>query len=239
MFNFGVVVFPGSNCDHDCYHVLKHLLGQGCEFVWHENVDLGRFDCIVLPGGFSYGDYLRTGSIASLSPIMESVKNYASRGGAVIGICNGFQVLVEAGLLPGALMRNSSLKFVCRWVNIRVENNDTVFTNNLRIGEVLRIPVAHGDGNYFCTEDDLKTLTENMQIVFKYCDEAGRTTRESNPNGSVQNIAGICNKAGNVLGIMPHPERCAEELLSGTDGRLIFESVMSWLSQNEKTKSQA
>ena len=239
MFNFGVVVFPGSNCDHDCYHVLKHVLGQGCEFVWHESQDVDRFDCIVLPGGFSYGDYLRTGSIASLSPITESVKDYASRGGPVIGICNGFQVLVEAGLLPGALIRNSSLKFVCRWVNIRVENNDTIFTNNLKIGDVLRIPVAHGDGNYFCTEDDLKSLTENKQIVFKYCDAESRTTPDSNPNGSLHNIAGICNKEGNVLGMMPHPERCAEELLSGTDGRLIFESVISWLAQNEKAISQA
>lgn len=239
MFNFGVVVFPGSNCDHDCYHVLKHVLGQACEFVWHESVDIDRFDCIVLPGGFSYGDYLRTGSIASLSPIMESVKNYASRGGPVIGICNGFQVLVEAGLLPGSLMRNSSLEFICKWVNIRVENNDTVFTSNLKAGDVLRMPVAHGDGNYYCSERDLKSLAENKQIVFKYCDAEGRATHESNPNGSIQNIAGICNKEGNVVGMMPHPERCSEKLLSGTDGRSIFESVISWLAQNEKTRSRA
>lgn len=239
MFNFGIVVFPGSNCDHDCYHALKHVLGQRSEFIWHESQDLGRFDCVVIPGGFSYGDYLRTGSIASLSPIMNSVKEYASRGGPVIGICNGFQILVETGLLPGALIKNSSLKFVCKWVNIRVENNSTVFTGNLKTGDVLRIPVAHGDGNYFCTAEDLKSLDNNKQIVFRYCDEEGNATPESNPNGSIQNIAGICNKEGNVLGMMPHPERCVEDLLSGTDGRLIFESIISWLGQDEKTKSRA
>ena len=239
MLNFGVVVFPGSNCDHDCYHAIKHVLGQGCEFIWHESKDLSRFDCIVIPGGFSYGDYLRTGSIASLSPIMNSVTKYASVGGPVIGICNGFQILVEAGLLPGALMRNSSLRFVCKWVNIRVENSNTVFTHGLKEGDVLRIPIAHGEGNYFCTEDELVSLITNSQVVFRYCDGDGRITPESNPNGSIQNIAGVCNKGGNVLGMMPHPERCAEELLSGTDGRLIFESVISWLEGSKKTKSQA
>ena len=239
MYKFGVIVFPGSNCDHDSYNVIKHVLGQSCEFVWHEDVNLSGFDCIIIPGGFSYGDYLRTGAIASLSPIMDSVEKFASRGGPVIGTCNGFQILVEAGLLPGVLIRNSSLMFVCRWVNIRVENNQTVFTGNLKAGDVLRMPVAHGEGSYYCTGDVLKSLEENSQIVFRYCDGEGRVTQESNPNGSVENIAGICNKAGNVLGMMPHPERCSEDILGGSDGRFIFESVVSWLGLGKKTKSKA
>lgn len=239
MYKFGVIVFPGSNCDHDSYHVIKHVMGQGCEFVWHEDVNLGRFDCIIIPGGFSYGDYLRTGAIASLSPIMDSVEKFASRGGPVLGTCNGFQILVEAGLLPGVLIRNSSLMFVCRWVNIRVENNKTAFTGCLKEGDVLRIPVAHGEGSYYCTGDVLKSLEENSQVVFRYCDGDGNVTEESNPNGSIGNIAGICNKAGNVLGMMPHPERCSESVLGGADGKFIFESVISWLGLGKKTKSKA
>lgn len=239
MYKFGVIVFPGSNCDHDSYHVIKHVMGQGCEFVWHEDTNLGRFDCIIIPGGFSYGDYLRTGAIASLSPIMDSVEKFASRGGPVLGTCNGFQILVEAGLLPGVLIRNSSLQFVCRWVNIRVENNKTAFTGNLKVGDVLRIPVAHGEGSYYCTGDVLKALEENSQVVFRYCDGEGNVTPESNPNGSIGNIAGICSKAGNVLGMMPHPERCSESVLGGADGKLIFESVISWLGLGKKTKSKA
>lgn len=239
MYKFGVIVFPGSNCDHDSYHVIKHVMGQSCEFVWHEDANLGRFDCIIIPGGFSYGDYLRTGAIASLSPIMDSVEKFASRGGPVLGTCNGFQILVEAGLLPGVLIRNSSLMFVCRWVNIRVENNKTAFTRNLKDGDVLRIPVAHGEGSYYCTGDVLKSLEENSQVVFRYCDGDGNVTEESNPNGSIGNIAGICNKAGNVLGMMPHPERCSESVLGGADGKFIFESVISWLGLGKKTKSKA
>jgi phosphoribosylformylglycinamidine synthase len=240
MYNFGVIVFPGSNCDHDSYHVIKHVMGQNCEFVWHEDVNLDRFDCIIIPGGFSYGDYLRTGAIASLSPIMESVEKFASRGGPVLGTCNGFQILVEAGLLPGVLIRNSSLEFVCRWVDIRVENDKTPFTGSLKEGDVLRIPVAHGEGSYYCTEDVLKSLEDNSQIVFRYCDAEGNITPESNPNGSIGNIAGICSKAGNVLGMMPHPERCSESVLGGADGRLIFESVISWLGLGQKkAKSKA
>ncbi len=239
MYKFGIVVFPGSNCDHDCYYVIKHVLGQDCEFLWHHETDVERFDCIVLPGGFSYGDYLRTGSIASLSPIMKSVEKFAQAGNPVIGICNGFQVLVESGLLPGALIKNSSLKFVCKWIKARVENNRNLFTDNMKVGDVLEIPVAHGEGNYFCTPEELKALNENSQIVFRYCSEKGDITPESNPNGSIENIAGITNKAGNVLGMMPHPERCAEEILNGTQGRLIFESIVSWLNLNKKVTGRA
>lgn len=239
MYKFGVIVFPGSNCDHDCYHAVKHVLGQGCEFVWHEEEDLAGFDCIIVPGGFSYGDYLRTGAIASLSPVMKAVSAYASRGNPVIGICNGFQILVEAGLLPGALIKNSSLKFVCKWVDIRVENNDTPFTCNLSVGDVIRIPVAHGEGNYFTAVDGLESLRSGLRIVFRYCDPEGKVTPEANPNGSLDNIAGICSAEGNVLGMMPHPERCAEEMLGGNDGRLIFESVLSWLGMGKmKSKMQ-
>lgn len=238
-YKFGIVVFPGSNCDHDCYHAIKHVFGQDCEFLWHHETDVDRFDCIVLPGGFSYGDYLRTGSIASLSPIMKSVEKFAQAGNPVIGICNGFQVLVESGLLPGALIKNSSLKFVCKWVSVRVESTDNLFTENMNVGDTLDIPIAHAEGNYFCTPDGLKELNDNSQVVFRYCGEDGELTSESNPNGSIENIAGITNKAGNVLGMMPHPERCAEEILQGTQGRLIFESIISWLNLNKKEKGRA
>jgi len=238
MLKFGIVVFPGSNCDHDCYHVIKHVLGQEADFVWHEETDLDSYDCIVIPGGFSYGDYLRTGSIASLSPIMGSVKKYALTGAPVIGICNGFQVLVEAGLLPGSFLRNRSLKFVCKWVHLRVENNNCVFTSELKKDDVLKIPVAHGDGNYYCSEKDLSELEDNSQILFKYCGQDGKVTDESNPNGSLNNIAGIINKEGNVLGMMPHPERCSDMLLGGDDGKVIFESIISNLLDNEKDKNK-
>jgi len=230
MLKFGVIVFPGSNCDHDCYSLVKHVLGHECEFIWHEDKDLSGFDCVILPGGFSYGDYLRTGSIASLSLIMKAVQEFAENGGPVIGICNGFQVLLESGLLPGSLIKNSSLKFVCKWTYVRVENTDTPFTKYLNIGDVLKIPVAHGEGNYFCSKEDLKNLEEGAEIVFRYCDENGEITPRSNPNGSVGNIAGICNKRGNILGMMPHPERCSEELLGGINGVLIFESLINHLT---------
>lgn len=239
MLKFAIVVFPGSNCDHDCYYTIKHILGYEAEFVWHEETDLSSYDCIVIPGGFSYGDYLRTGSIASLSPIMKSVAEYAASGGPVIGICNGFQVLLEAGLLPGSLIKNASLKFVCKWVHVRLENNKNIFTYNMKNGDVLRMPVAHGEGNYFCTKEDLKALEENSQIVFRYCGGEGEVTEGSNPNGSLENIAGVSNREGNVLGMMPHPERCSEGLLGGEEGRAIFESVISSLLENEKVKSEA
>lgn len=231
MPNFAIIVFPGSNCDHDCYHVLKHVFGQECEFVWHEETDLNGFDCIILPGGFSYGDYLRTGAIARFSPVMKSVEKFAMDGRPVLGICNGFQVLVEAGLLPGALIKNSSLRFVCKWVNIRVENVNTPFTQQMKKGQLLRIPIAHGEGNYFANPLDIIKLNEYSQVVFRYCDEKGEITPESNPNGSSDNIAGLCNSQGNVLGLMPHPERCCEQIVGGEDGRAIFESLISWLDK--------
>ncbi|MGQ0792637.1 MAG: phosphoribosylformylglycinamidine synthase subunit PurQ [Deltaproteobacteria bacterium] len=229
MANFGVLVFPGSNCDHDCYHAVKHVFGQDCEFIWHEDSNLAGVDCVVIPGGFSYGDYLRTGAIARLSPVMKAVQRYAEAGGLVIGICNGFQILVEAGLLPGALIKNASLKFVCKWVNIAVENADTPFTHSLKKGDIIRIPVAHGEGNYFAPQEEIEALGRGGQVVFRYCDEGGSATAQSNPNGSLANIAGVCNPRGNVLGMMPHPERCAEEALGGAGGRAVFESAISWL----------
>lgn len=239
MSNFGVVVFPGSNCDHDCYHVIKHVFDQGCDFVWHEEKSLEGYDCIVLPGGFSYGDYLRTGAIARFSPVMKAVEKFALSGGLVLGICNGFQILVESGLLPGALMRNASLKFVCKWVNLRVENNDTPFTHLMKAGDILRIPIAHGEGNYFASPDDITKPNRNSQVVFRYCDEQGKTAPESNPNGSAESIAGICSPSGNVLGMMPHPERCSEEVLGGGNGRLIFQSVISWLEKSESAREMS
>ncbi len=221
----GVVVFPGSNCDHDCYHVLKHVLNVETEFLWHKDTDLKNVDLIVLPGGFSYGDYLRCGAIASHSPIMDSVKEFAEKGGFVLGICNGFQILTEAGLLPGALTRNKKLRFVCKYVNISVENSNTPFSNFYTDGEIIKIPIAHMDGNYFIDENGYNDLLINKQIVFRYCDINGNIDLRSNPNGSIGNIAGIINRKRNVLGMMPHPERCAEEILTITDGILIFKSL--------------
>lgn len=232
MPKFGVLVFPGSNCDYDCYYALKNILNYDCEYVWHEEQELSDFDCIVIPGGFSYGDYLRTGSIARFSPVMASVKSFAESGKPVIGICNGFQILVESGILPGAFLKNNSLKFVCKWTNLVIENINTPFTCSIKPGEIIRIPVAHGEGNYFIDDNSLKSMVNDSQVVFRYCDENGDTSPESNPNGSVHNIAGICNAAGNVIGMMPHPERSCEDLIGGTDGRLIFESVYSWIESN-------
>lgn len=223
---FGVLVFPGSNCDYDCYYVLKNVLEQPVEFVWHKDRDITRFDCIVVPGGFSYGDYLRTGAIARFSPVMEAVRKHADRGKLVIGICNGFQILTEAGLLPGALMRNESLKFICRYVNLRVENTDSPFTRKTAKSEVLRIPIAHGEGNYYADEQTLFELRKNNQILLRYSDPKGQTTKESNPNGSLENIAGICNLKRNVFGLMPHPERASEGELGSTDGVKIFKSIL-------------
>lgn len=225
----GVVVFPGSNCDHDCYHVLKHVAGFETQFLWHKDTDLKGVDIVVLPGGFSYGDYLRCGAIASQSPIMDSVVKFAQKGGFVLGICNGFQVLTESGLLPGALLRNRELKFICKHVYLVVQNADTPFTSFYSNGEVIKIPIAHMDGNYFIDERGLLDLRENGQIVFRYSDQNGDTTNESNPNGSIHNIAGIVNKNRNVLGMMPHPERCAEDILGGTDGYHIFNSIKKFI----------
>ncbi|MFZ3063797.1 MAG: phosphoribosylformylglycinamidine synthase subunit PurQ [Nitrospirota bacterium] len=224
---FGILVFPGSNCDHDCYHVIKHVLNCEAEFVWHKEKELKGFDVIIIPGGFSYGDYLRTGAIAKFSPVMNAVKKFAGKGGLIIGICNGFQILLEAGLLPGAMLRNKSLKFICKDIYIRIENTNTPFTNKCADKKVLRIPIAHAEGNYFADSETLSSLIKNQQIIFRYSDKSGNITDLANPNGSAENIAGICNKEGNILGMMPHPERCAEAILGNKDGRLIFESIIN------------
>ncbi len=226
---FGVVVFPGSNCDRDCYYVLKDFLRQSCEYVWHQDTCLDDLDCIIIPGGFSYGDYLRTGAIARFSPVMGAVKEFAENGKPVIGICNGFQILVESGILQGAFIKNSSLKFVCKWTSLLVENSGTPFTCSLKKGDVLRIPVAHGQGSYYVSDEQLKRLKGSSQVVFRYCDETGKVGAGDNPNGSVYSIAGICNSALNVVGMMPHPERSYDDVIGGRQGRLIFESVLSWI----------
>jgi phosphoribosylformylglycinamidine synthase len=226
----GIVEFPGSNCDHDAYHALKHVLEQDVRFVWHKETELSDLDAIVLPGGFSYGDYLRSGAIARFSPVMTSVVDFARKGGYVLGICNGFQVLCETGLLPGTLMRNASLRFVCRPVHVRVETAETAFTRRLHRGDVLSIPVAHGEGNFFADQRTLQELEASNRVVFRYCDSEGRVTEEANPNGSRNSIAGIVNEAGNVLGMMPHPERHMETLLGSADGQGVFESLIETLS---------
>jgi len=223
---FGVVVFPGSNCDHDTFYALKSVLGQPTVFLWHKDHDLRGVDCVVLPGGFSYGDYLRAGAIARFSPLMREVQEFAGRGGLVLGICNGFQVLLELGLLPGAMLRNKDLKFLCEHVHLRVENAATRFSNRARPGRVLRLPIAHFDGNYFAPPDEVRELERNGQVVFRYVDELGRATAAANVNGSAAAIAGLVNRRGNVLGMMPHPERAAEALLGSTDGRVVFESLI-------------
>ena len=225
---FGVVVFPGSNCDHDTYYVLKKILKYEVIFLWHKQMTIEDCNVIILPGGFSYGDYLRTGSIARFSPIMKDVIRFANNGGYVLGICNGFQILLEAGLLPGIMVKNESLNFVCKDVYLSVENNATAYTTGIDKSRLLKIPIAHGDGNYFADGDTLKALQDNEQIVFRYCSGDGRITNESNPNGSVFNIAGIMSKQGNVLGMMPHPERSSDPVLRKTDGSLIFRSLANY-----------
>ena len=222
----GVVVFPGSNCDHDAYYALKHEIGIDTVFLFHKEHDLKDVDAVVLPGGFSYGDYLRCGAIARFSPIMNEVAAFARSGGPVLGICNGFQVLCEAGLLPGALLRNVNLRFISKHTHIRTTNNKTIFTSSLGDGEILRIPIAHGEGNYYADPDVLEELQQRERIVFQYCDERGEITGEANPNGSQLNIAGIVNAEGNVLGMMPHPERACSRVLGSTDGLGIFESLI-------------
>ena len=222
---FGVIQFPGSNCDHDAYHVVSKHVGQPVDFVWHKETDLSGYDAVIVPGGFSYGDYLRAGALARFSPVMGAVKELAANGGFVFGICNGFQILCEAGLLPGALRRNAGLHFISKHVNLRVENPDTPYTSEVPSGKVLSIPIAHAEGNYTCDDETFHQLEENGQIVFRYCDENGEITEASNPNGARSNIAGICNLDRNVLGMMPHPERACEELLGSNDGRDIFRSL--------------
>lgn len=221
----GVVVFPGSNCDHDAYYSLKSL-GFDTFFLWHKDKNLNNADFIILPGGFSYGDYLRSGAIAKLSPLMNEVFNFADKGGIVLGICNGFQILTEAGLLPGVLLKNKNLKFICKDVYLKVENDETIFTKSLKKNSVLRIPIAHGEGNYFTDLVTLDDLERSNRIVFRYCDSSGNINEESNPNGSLNNIAGIINKQGNVLGMMPHPERSCSSILGKTDGIDFFKSII-------------
>jgi phosphoribosylformylglycinamidine synthase subunit PurQ / glutaminase len=224
---FAIVVFPGSNCDHDAYHAARHVLGREAAFVWHKDRDLAGADVVVLPGGFSHGDYLRTGAIARFSPIMQSVAGFAAAGGPVLGICNGFQVLLEAGLLEGAMLRNAGLKFVCEQVTIRVEHTDTPFTSRCRPGQVLAMPVAHGEGNYYAPPEVVERLEANRQVVFRYVTPQGAVSAEANPNGSVNHIAGLCNPARNVVGLMPHPERACEPVLGSADGLVLFESAVA------------
>jgi phosphoribosylformylglycinamidine synthase len=227
---FGIIVFPGSNCDHDAYHAAKHVFDQEARFIWHEEDHLGDVDVVIVPGGFSYGDYLRSGAIAQFSPIMRDVVRFAEEGGLVFGICNGFQILCEAGLLPGTLMRNESLRFICKGTTLRVENADTPFTGALTTKQVVTLPISHGEGRYYADDAVLDRIEANDQVVFRYSTPEGNVTDDANPNGSVHGIAGIVNEDGNVCGLMPHPERCVEPLLGDTDGRLIFESLLDHVS---------
>jgi phosphoribosylformylglycinamidine synthase I len=227
---FGVLVFPGSNCDLDTYNVIAEIAHQPVTFLWHDSEDLAGVDAVLVPGGFAYGDYLRTGAIARFSPVMQAVQRFAAGGGLVLGICNGFQILAESGLLPGALMRNAGLKYICKQVHLRVESTNSPFTNQLSKGDVLQIPIGHMEGNYFCTPEDLKRLEVEDRIAFRYATPAGEITREANPNGSLSNIAGILNEKRNVLGMMPHPDRSSEKLLGSTDGWRIFESMIEALA---------
>ena len=224
---FGVVVFPGTWSDTDCFHVLANVLHQPVDYVWHKETDLSAYDCVILPGGFSYGDYLRAGAIARFSPVMQAVEKFAGQGGLVLGICNGFQILCEAGLLPGVLMRNSHVQFRCQWTSLRVETTASPVTRTATAGQVLRVPISHGEGNYFAGPETISELEEAGRVVFRYCTPDGDATDDANPNGSLGNIAGIVNRGGNVMGIMPHPERCCEELMGGSDGLVVFESIMA------------
>jgi|WetSurMetagenome_2_1015567.scaffolds.fasta_scaffold09657_8 phosphoribosylformylglycinamidine synthase subunit PurQ / glutaminase len=233
--NIGVIVFPGSNCDHDAHYVSETMMEQNARLIWHKEGSLGDVDIVILPGGFSYGDYLRCGAIARFSPVMKDVVRFAKSGGLVIGICNGFQVLTEAGLLPGVLLRNQSLLFICKYLHLRVENASTKFTHQCKAGEVIEIPIAHGEGNYFTDPDTLKRLEDNQQVVFRYCDRSGTITDDANPNGSLNNIAGIINESGNVLGMMPHPERASDPVLQHTDGRKIFQSMIHSVNSQFQT----
>lgn len=226
---FGIIVFPGSNCELDCQWVLTNVLGQEAELVWHKAQEVQGYDCLILPGGFAHGDYLRTGAIARFSPVMRAVERHAQEGGLVLGICNGFQILCEAGLLPGALLRNTSLSFICRHVYIRVENVATPFTIAYNDGQVLKIPINHNEGRYYADPETLRQLNANGQVIFRYCTSEGEVTAAANPNGSLENIAGICNAGRNVVGLMPHPERASEDRLGSSDGRVLFESILRYL----------
>jgi phosphoribosylformylglycinamidine synthase len=234
---FAVIVFPGSNCDHDAYHAAKHVLGQDARFVWHKETSIAGADVVILPGGFSHGDYLRTGAIARFSPVMARVMEFAASGGPVLGVCNGFQILLECGLLPGAMLRNRDVKFHCEFVSVRVERTDTPFTVRARAGQVLRLPIAHGEGNYFAPSDTLAELEASGRVVFRYVNAAGEPTEAANPNGSAGNIAGICSAGRNVVGLMPHPERACESPLGSTDGLVLFESVVHALSRRSSLEA--
>lgn len=231
---FGIIIFPGTWSDRDCYYALHDVLGQEAAYIWHKETQVFGYDCVILPGGFSYGDYLRVGAIARFSPIITAVEQFAHDGGMVIGICNGFQILCEAGLLPGVLLPSSHLQYRCQWVNLKVENNSLPFTSKCRKGEVLKIPISHYEGNYFCDETTLGELEGKNQVVFRYSSSEGAITEEANPNGSLHNIAGIVNARGNVLGMMPHPERACESLLGTTDGNLIWESLVERIQGNSR-----
>jgi phosphoribosylformylglycinamidine synthase len=226
---FGIIEFPGSNCDHDAFHTVREVLGKDVTLLWHNDATLENSDCIIVPGGFSYGDYLRCGAIAKSSPIMDKLVDFAESGGLVIGICNGFQILTEAGLLPGALLRNKSLHFICKDVYLKVENTNTPFTSLIDGSKPQKYPIAHAEGNYFCDKETLTELEKDNRIVFRYCDSNGNVTDRANPNGSLNNIAGIINKKGNVLGMMPHPERAVEDILGNTDGLAVFKSIVKYL----------
>jgi len=237
MMRFGVVVFPGSNCDHDCHYVLSEVMGQEAIYIWHQDDDLKGVDCVVLPGGFSYGDYLRAGAIARFSPVMARIKEFAASGGLVLGICNGFQILLESGLLPGAMLRNRNLQFICQYVDVVVEKSDTPFTMLAEKGQVLRIPVAHMEGNYVPPKGGVEELERRGCVLLRYSSPSGEVSQEWNPNGSAGNIAGICNERGNVAAMMPHPERCAEPIMESQDGRLIFQSVITCLQERASKAS--
>jgi phosphoribosylformylglycinamidine synthase I len=228
---FGIIQFPGSTCDYDCFYTLRNVLKVQVDFVWHKETNLDDYHCIILPGGFSYGDYLRVGAIARFSPIMKAVKKYSDDGGLVLGICNGFQILVEADLLPGALIKNNCLHFLCRYLYLKVENNSTPYTHLYKKEQVLKVPIAHNEGNYYVDKDTLRELMKNNQIVLRYCDAKGEMTPEANPNGSIDSIAAVCNKRGNVLGMMPHPERCVEDCLGSADGKYIFNSILDFIKK--------
>ncbi|HTL45695.1 MAG TPA: phosphoribosylformylglycinamidine synthase subunit PurQ [Vicinamibacterales bacterium] len=237
MITFGIVVFPGSNCDHDAYHAATDVMGERAEYLWHKETDLKGADVVILPGGFAHGDYLRTGAIARFSPILPAVVDFARKGGPVLGICNGFQVLLEAGLLPGAMLRNRDLRYHCEHVIVRVEQTDTPFTEAAAKGQRLRLPIAHGEGNYFADPETIADLEASRRVVFRYCNDRGEVTDASNPNGAVNNIAGICSEGRNVVGLMPHPERACEGMLGSGDGRVMFESVVRALAQEGAVRS--
>ena len=235
--NFAVLQFPGSNCDQDAVHALRNVCGHSARLLWHKETSLGDADAVIVPGGFSYGDYLRTGAVARFSPVMQAVQTFAANGGLVLGVCNGFQILCEAGMLPGALIRNRSLQFRCEHIYLRTENHDTPFTNQIPQGKLLKVPIAHGEGCFFADAATLQKLNANKQVLWRYVTSQGEVAEDANPNGSVEHIAGICNEQGNVAGLMPHPERACEPLLGSADGRLVFESMIHWIGNRAAAKA--